>query len=153
MENRSVVSWKTRRRNRIVWTGVLIGGLLSVWMGTAAYGSELGAYVTAVFRDNAWTRLAIYLPERGRVYVRIPNVRTGFLTTDQVQAVLKKMEQRLRTRAFRLIEDEGSRDNRWLVRGRWRVYDTVLEREFQYTVEIGWDFRGRRWQLVVLQTR
>ena len=153
MKNRPGYVCGNGRHHRTVWAGVLIGGLLSLWVGTVVQASELGEYVAAVFQNNAWTRLAVYLPERGRVYIRIPNVRTGFLTADQVRAALKKMEQRLRTRAFRIVEDEGSEHNRWLVRGRWRVYDTVLEREFQYTVEIGWDFRGRRWQLVVLQTR
>ncbi|MCS7312986.1 MAG: hypothetical protein NZ742_08765 [Acidobacteria bacterium] len=134
---------------RIGWMGVfllLVGGL---W-GKA---SELGDAVAQVFQANAWTRLSVYLSPEGRTYVRIPNLRSGFLTADQAQALFQEMERRLETRAFQVVQDEGSERNRWLVRGAWHFHDRAHGKDFEYTVELGWEFRDRAWRLIVLQTR
>jgi hypothetical protein len=138
----------TVRSVRIGWVGflVLVGSL-------SAGASDLGDAAAQAFRTNAWTRLSVYLSSEGRVYVRLPNLRSGFLTADQAQALFQEMERRLETRAFQVVQDEGSERNRWLVRGTWRFYDRAHGKDFEYSVELGWEFRERAWQLIVFQTR
>jgi len=138
----------TMRAVRIGWAGLfLIIGSLPVG------ASELGDAAAQAFRANAWTRLGAYLSSEGRIYVRIPNLRSGFLTADQAQALFQEMERRLETRAFQVVQDEGSEQNRWLVRGAWRFHDRAHGKDFEYTVELGWEFRERAWRLIVFQTR
>lgn len=146
------LGWTARitlaRGVRIGWIGLflLVGGL-------PGRASDLGEAVVQVFRANAWTRLSAYLSSEGRIYVRIPNLRSGFLTADQAQALFQEMERRLETRAFQVVQDEGSERNRWLVRGAWHLHDRAHGKDFEYTVELGWEFRERAWRLIVLQTR
>ncbi len=144
----SIIGAMTMRGVRIGWVGLfwLVGSL-------PGGASDLGDAVGQAFRANAWTRLGVYLSSEGRVYVRIPNLRSGFLTADQAQALFQEMERRLETRAFQVVQDEGSERNRWVVRGAWRFHDRAHGKDFEYTVELGWEFRERAWRLIVLQTR
>lgn len=115
--------------------------------------SPLAREILQIFRQQSWRQMNQWLGEKNRLYIRIPNLQTGFVTPDQAKELFLKMEKRFETKRFSVISDEGSEQNRWLIRARWVLYDRDLDDTFEYTIEFGWEYSGKRWRLVIMQAK
>ncbi len=93
-----------------------------------------------------------WLDKKRRIYIRIPNLHSGFVTADQARTLFRKMEKRLQTESFSIQSEDGTEEKQWLVRARWTFYDRSLDETYTYSVEIGWEYR-KGWKLVFFQAK
>ncbi len=127
--------------------------LFSGSLSPAKPPSKFARQTKTIFRENTWQKMAAWVDEQSRIYLRIPNLQTGFVTADQARRLFKEMEKRFDTRKFKLITDEGSPESRWLIRAQWSFFDRNFDRTFTYTIELGWEYTRKVWRLVIFQAQ
>lgn len=130
-----------------------VGLCIFLMSGVLVRASELADTLESIFTKNHWTLMNRWAPEGGRVYVRIPNLESGFIPPAQLSQLFQKMENRLDTRQFRISSDTGQEKNRWIVRAHWVVYDKNLKEEFKYNLEVGWESLHESWRLIIIQAQ